>query len=160
MSIETKHKGHKIVFREESEEWFCEATGPKKELKAVKAAIDDLSRKERQINVKVLRVENENFYRDDKKIEEVTVTIICDPRREGEERKECWITIPRSKGTSQREKAYIHTLFPLDARRELEAWIELHKAFVEAREKSTKFIDEIVRHDADSLAAAAKEQAP
>lgn len=160
MSIQIKHKGETIIFREETEEWFCEATGPKKSLKSVKDAIDDLSRKERQMNVKVLRVENSNHYRDDKKIEEVTVTIICDPRREGEEPKECWITIPRGKGKPDREKAYIHTLFPMDARRELEAWIELHKAFVAAREKSTNFIDGIVRHDADSLAAAAKEQTP
>lgn len=159
MTMQTTYKKHTIDFREDEEEWFCEAIGVKKTLKAMKAAIDNLSRKDRQLGVKALMLERDYRGDDTFMIVEVTVTVLCEPRKvyrsEKEEVDECWIV-----NDGSRSKVRIAALFPLSSRTKLTDYI----AEKSAHDKEGRRLDGVCRglpsFDADSLALAAKEKEP
>lgn len=158
--MEIEYKGHKIIFREHDESWFHELIGDKKTLAAAKSALDNLSRKDRQIGVKALRLEGAS-YRSIRKVQEVTVTTLCEARprsrfgNEPPQITECWITY----GKKDREKVSISNLYPLESRSDLEACVKLQAAALKASEDADAALRAIESYDADILALAAKEKA-
>jgi ribosomal protein L21E len=157
MAVHVNYKGQTITFNEEKETWFNDTVGEKKSLKAAKAAIDDVSRKDRQLGVKVLRIER-SFKRGDEimSVQETTVSILCEPhptyRGNPGEVTECWITDGKT-----RSRASIRDLYPLNARNDLEAWLDLNKKAAKAAQIARKFHDDIEAYNADTILLASKE---
>lgn len=149
--METKYKEHTIIFREEAEEWFCEAIGVKSSLKAAKAAIDAMDRKDRQIGLDVLMLARDYRRGDAWQIEEVRVSSLCQPSRyDNGKIRDCFVTSGKT-----REKVSIADLYPLDCRAELQRFIGLNDEAIEAKKKADAVRNYIPRFNADSLLKAA-----
>lgn len=156
--MEIEHKGYKILFRVDSETWFNELIGEKTSLKAAKAAIDGLSRKDRHIGLVALRL-GDGLYRPVAAITEVTVTTFAEPKVYGWKKdakpkiEECFITVDKS-----REKVSISNLYPVESRPELLNYVRLKKEAIKAEEAADAALKAIIPFDIDTIALAAKEQ--
>jgi hypothetical protein len=154
--METEYKKHRITYREDGNEWFCEAIGTKPSLKAMKAAIDNLNRKDRQLGVKALMLQRD-YRTDGTELKEVKVTVLCEPVKGWKDKaasiKECWITDDGS-----RSKVYLNSLYPLSARAEVMAYIKEKNAHDQEGERLDGVKRAITTFDADTIMLAAKEE--
>lgn len=155
--IETEYKKRVISFDQEREVWRCEDLNIEAEkLSAVKRRIDAIGHSERRVDVPALMLSRG---RGDKAIiEEVRVTVLCDPARRRysdapPETTECWISMPhRSKA-----RVRIEHLIPLDQRAEALEWCRLDEVARSAEKMAENQSRAITRHTADSLMLASKE---
>lgn len=153
--MEVEYKKHKITYREDGNEWFCEVIGTKPSLKAAKAAIDNLSRKDRQLGIAALMLER-NFRSDGLEVVEVKVGTLGEPTKGWRDKvasiKECWITHNKS-----RAKVGLNQLYPLDARADLLDYAKQMTAHAKEGERLEKLKNSIDTFNADTIMLAAKE---
>jgi len=154
--MEVQYKKHTITYREDANEWFCEVIGTKPSLKAAKAAIDNLSRKDRQLGIPALMLER-NFRSDGLEVIEVKVGTLCEPSMGYRDKvatiKECWITQDKS----SRSKVHLSQLYPLDARADLLAYAKEMTAHAKEGERLEGVKKAIGSFNADTIMLAAKE---
>lgn len=160
MPIETTYKNYQLRMNEHDETWSCfelEITDCKS-LRACKDAIDKLSQKDRRIDIKALMLMGGGGrFRDIATVVEVSVNLLCAPVKgygsKQEEVKQCWITTPKG----ERSKISIESLYPLDARGELNGWLALEAKAEETQKLADAAKEEIECHSPDTLVLASKE---
>jgi hypothetical protein len=154
--VRVKYKTYDIVLRED-DIWTCHDLDIENEkLSSIKRRIDELNKSERRVNVKALLYETRGW-RNKSTITEVTVTVLCEPltlHGATHETRDCWII-----NNKTRRKIRIDELMPLSCRAEAKAWLALELAAQLAQKNADAAMDDIQKHDADSLMLESKESA-
>lgn len=156
--IETKYRSYTITFNEDAEEWSCSdlAISGLPKLSAVKRKIDDISKRERRVNVRALHARSRIA---DAEAVEVTVTVLCEPEPcygdKSPTVKSCWA----KNAAGERVKLNLSDVIPIEHRADLETWVRLDTEAQAAVKRAHQHLEAIPRHDADSLMLAAKEAA-
>lgn len=134
--MKTKHRDFDIEFDVGSEEWKCGALGlSDKSLAKLKTAVDRAAKKRRQVDVAVLYLEEAYRSRDwTYKIKTATVVLI----REGDRKAD--IKIDGERGNKQVD---IGSLYALDQRKKLEAFITAKRKASEADDAASAAKDEL-----------------
>lgn len=157
MTIDTDHKGYKILFNHETDMWRCPdlEIGENPKLSAIKKRIDEMSKGERRLNVPALMI-GSTHRSDEPTIVRVTVALICEPERgyrdEQATIKKCWVV-----GKHGRTKTELRYIFPVEAETDIKSWMVLKKAADDAEKAAEDAQEALPRHDADSLMLASKE---
>lgn len=159
--IETTHRDFRITFDEDSEEWRCRdleiPTNAK--LSAIKRRIDEILKRDRRLNIPALMASRSYGYGDPAKIEEVTVTLLCDPETRYSTRASGRIEHCFAMCGGKRSKLRLDQLYPVSARPELEAWVRFDDQVQAVTKQRDDALAAAGAYDADSIALASKELA-
>lgn len=130
MSIKANsHRDHEIIFDESTEEWKCGSLAlADKSLAKLRSAIDRATKERRRVAVPALYL-YERWNDEVPKISEVTVVLL----REGDRKADI-----KEKGKRGQEQIEVRSLYALDQRANLDAYIEAKKLAVAANRKANE----------------------
>jgi len=137
--MKTTHKKHEIRFNADTEEWCCDALAlSDKSLAKLKGMIDREGKKRRGVNIRALYLEHgyRQFGRYAYRLHEATIVLLREDDRKA--------TI-RIDGKRDKEQVELRDLFPVEQRKEIDAFIAASDAAEEAQEKLVAWTAEAVR---------------
>lgn len=144
LGLGTEYKGHRISFDENLEVWQCtELSFSSESLAKIKAKIDNLSRKDRKLNIEAYWVQRDRWRTDKFRFEKVRVTTLGDEPQSWASRQ---AHIVEADGA--RRKVPLNELVTLSAHNMLGVWKEHAIAAEKSVEDAEAILEEIKRNNA------------
>lgn len=151
--MEIKYKGQTLTFSENTEKWSHPEVGKRDTLSALKSAVDDLSRKDRQLRVPAYYIQANRWSSSNTvpKVQRVMVTSIVEPGqlRSTGDPYEVWI-VDENKS---RSKVGIREVYPLEAKAKIDEYIKARLEVDALETKIERLFEALPRATVESLKA-------
>lgn len=136
--ITQRYKNHDVIFDDETEDWRCDDLAlSNKSLKAIKSAIDKADKKDRQMAVPALYVE-ESYHNDHPaKLFDCTIVLMRIDRRP-----KANIKIAGKKGIEQVD---LEELYPVSERKKVAAYVDVQNRRAVLEEQMENMKEDLVR---------------